>query len=94
MMMFEFIKRHVGFFIFVLLALPLTFSSPESAAPLHVGWPQIHSGDEPHYLIAINGLFLDGHLDLFQLLCCRSQGREPSWRSIRRCRLGSSHRVD
>jgi hypothetical protein len=46
------------------LLLPLLFSSPESKAPLQLGLPRILTGDEPHYLVTINSVILDGDLDL------------------------------
>jgi hypothetical protein len=46
------------------LLLPLLFGSPSSTAPLHLGLPRVYSGDEPHYLVIINSIILDGDLDL------------------------------
>jgi hypothetical protein len=46
------------------LLLPLLFGSPNSTAPLHLGLPRVHSGDEPHYLVMMNSIILDGDLDL------------------------------
>jgi hypothetical protein len=43
--------------------LPLLFGSPHSTAPLHLGLPRVHSGDEPHYLVLINSVVLDGDLE-------------------------------
>jgi hypothetical protein len=50
--------------VIVLLLLPLAFSSPRSTAPLHLGLPHVFSGDEPHYLVIINSVIIDGDLDL------------------------------
>ena len=46
------------------LLLPLLFGSPNSTAPLHLGLPRVYSGDEPHYLVLMNSIILDGDLDL------------------------------
>jgi hypothetical protein len=46
------------------LLTPLLFGSLQSRNPLRVGVPLIFSGDEPHYLVLINSLILDGDLDL------------------------------
>jgi hypothetical protein len=46
------------------LLLPLLFGSPSSNALLHLGPPRVYSGDEPHYLVIINSILLDGDLDL------------------------------
>jgi hypothetical protein len=50
----------------LLLLLPLLFGSPSSTAPLHIGLPRVvnPSSDEPHYLVMINSIILDGDLDL------------------------------
>src|SRR5262249_45684788 len=50
--------------ISLFLLLPLLFGSPHSTAPLHLGLPRVYSGDEPHYLVIINSIILDGDLDL------------------------------
>ena len=50
--------------ISLLLLLPLLFGSRHSTAPLHLGLPRVYSGDEPHYLVLINSVVLDGDLDL------------------------------
>ena len=47
----------------LLLLFPLAFSS-DSTRPLHLDWPRVFSGDEPHYLVLINSVLLDGDLDL------------------------------
>src|ERR1700722_8215634 len=48
----------------MLLLLPLVFYSPQSTAPLHLGFPHVFSGDETHYLVIINSVITDGDLDL------------------------------
>jgi hypothetical protein len=50
--------------ISLLLLLPLLFGSQHSTAPLHLGLPRVYSGDEPHYLVLMNSVVLDGDLDL------------------------------
>jgi hypothetical protein len=47
----------------LLLLFPLAFSS-DSTRPLHLDLPRVFSGDEPHYLVLINSVLLDGDLDL------------------------------
>ena len=45
------------------LLLPHAFSSVHDPAP-RLGAPRVHDGDEPHYLVMLNSLLLDGDLDL------------------------------
>jgi hypothetical protein len=53
-----------------LLALPLLFSPPpkrpmpQEPVPPIIDWPRVYSGDEPHYLVMLNSLLLDGDLNL------------------------------
>jgi hypothetical protein len=47
-----------------LLLLPLIYDSPNTPGKHHIGLPRVYSGDEPHYLVMINSLLLDGDLDL------------------------------
>ena len=48
----------------IALLLPLGFGSNRSDAPLGLGLPRVHSGDEVHYLVALNSVIVDGDLDL------------------------------
>lgn len=52
------------FVVVLALLAPLLFESSLSQRPLHLGVPLVYSGDEPHYLIIIHSLILDGDLDL------------------------------
>src|ERR1700756_1463359 len=56
------------------LALPLLFSSPSTPSPLDFRPPQVFSGDEPHYLVMINSMVLDGDLDLANNYAAVHQG--------------------
>jgi len=47
-----------------LLLLPLAVNEDDERRRLAVGWPAVSSGDEPHYLVALNSLLDDGDLDL------------------------------
>jgi hypothetical protein len=51
-------------FIGALLLLPLIYASPEAPNRFHLGLPRVYSGDEPHYLVSINSVVLDGDLDV------------------------------
>ena len=50
----------------LLLLAPLAVSGPIAGAPaaLSIGWPRIHSGDEPHHLVLVNSVVADGDLDV------------------------------
>ena len=48
----------------IALLLPLVFGSARSKHPLNIGLPRIYTGDEPHYLVLLNSIILDGDLDL------------------------------
>jgi hypothetical protein len=57
-------NSHFPVLVGLFLLLPLLFGSPSSTAPLHLGLPRVFGGDEPHYLVMINSMILDGDLDL------------------------------
>ena len=57
-------SSYLPVFISLLLLLPLLFGSHHSTSTLHLGLPRVYSGDEPHYLVLINSVILDGDLDL------------------------------
>lgn len=50
--------------IIAALLLPLIFASSHVSGTFHLGLPRVHSGDEPHYLVTLNSLLLDGDLNL------------------------------
>lgn len=57
-------KALVPALVSLALLLPLLFASPRSTTFLHLGLPRVFTGDEPHYLVMINSMLLDGDLDL------------------------------
>lgn len=56
--------RSIPWIVAAALLLPLMFASPEAPGKFHLGLPRVLSGDEPHYLVMINSLLLDGDLNL------------------------------
>jgi hypothetical protein len=66
--------RGLPHLVCLLLLLPLMFASPDAETPLHVGLPRVFSGDEPHYLVLINSLLLDGDLELSDNYAAVHQG--------------------
>jgi hypothetical protein len=48
----------------LILAMQAFSERPTISPTQGLGWPMVNSGDEPHYLILLNSVLLDGDLDL------------------------------
>lgn len=66
------------FIVVLALLIPLSFGSPESTSPFRLGLPRVFSGDEPHYLVMLNSILLDGDLDLTNNYASVHQGSEQA----------------
>lgn len=56
--------RYVVAGVIILLLLPLVLNESGGRRHLKFRWPDVFSGDEPHYLVAVNSVVRDGDLDL------------------------------
>ena len=79
--------------ISVALLLPHLFASNHSTAPLQLGLPRVFSGDEPHYLLAINSLVIDGDLDLSNNYAAVHKGATQAGQRWARYRTLDHHTV-
>jgi hypothetical protein len=75
------------------LLLPLAFAAPESKTPLHLGLPRVLTGDEPHYLVTINSLLMDGDLDLSNNYASVHAGSEQAGQRYASLRALDHHTV-
>jgi hypothetical protein len=58
------VVRLIPWLVAAALLLPLVFGSPKAPGALHLGAPRVFNGGEPHYLLLINSLLLDGDFNL------------------------------